>query len=358
MELNILFSELIERQASDIHLVVGQPPVYRIDGALTRREGEALTEEDIRAILLPHLNEMQRAAVSERRLPVEFTLHAQDRNWRGQVFCERGRLGATLRPVPRSVPTLEMLGFGEDSILRTIIRSPRGLVIVTGPTGSGKTTTIAAMIETINATTPARIFTIEDPIEYEFESRQSVITQHQVGFDVESFRQGLLMAFRADLDVAYLGEVRDLETLQLTFTLAETGHLVLFTVHCENASQTVARLMDVFPAEQQGWVRRQLARNLVAIVAQRLLPRADRRGRVAANEILTATPRIRRMIAEGQTDLTIAIEAGRDQGMQTMDDAVLAHYRSGTISRETAWCNVENLERLGPQPEAAAGIAP
>src|SRR5579872_2468039 len=186
MELTGLFKELVERQGSDIHLVVGEPPVYRVRGELQRRDGPALTQADVEALLSPHLSEDQRTVLQEQRRNADFSLRAAEHVWRCCVFHERGHLGAALRPIPNQVPTLDKLGFGAESVLESILRLPHGLVLVTGPTGSGKATTCAAMIETINRSQARRIFTVEDPIEYAFTSDKSLITQHQVGQDVES----------------------------------------------------------------------------------------------------------------------------------------------------------------------------
>jgi len=347
MELKDCFDALLKENGSDIHLVAGEPPVYRVNGELRRGEGAPLADVDVERMVSPWLQEEQRAALRLPTSMVEFTARESDRIWRGQIFRSRGQLFATLRPFPQRVPTLDDLGFSPDSVLRSFTTLPRGLILVTGARGSGKTTTTAAMVEEINATQPRRILTVEAPPEYLFESKRSVITQQQLDTDVVTFRHGLITAFRADLDVVFVGEIRDPEVFQLVLTLAETSHLVFATVHTESASETVRRLVEIFPESQRPAVRRSLSRNLAAIVSQRLLPRADRRARVAANEILVADSRIRRMIVDGVEDLSVAIDAGRDAGMQTMDNAVLDLYRRGIISRETAWANLDDLSIPG-----------
>jgi twitching motility protein PilT len=224
--------------------------------------------------------------------------------------------------------------------------------VVTGPTGSGKTTTCAGMIETINRSRAERILTVEDPIEYEFQPKQSLITQRAVGQDVTDFPAGLRSALREDPDVLYVSELRDLETLSLTLSLADTGHLVFTTLNVPSASAAVQRLVDAFPEAQRGAIRGLLARNLMAVVAQRIVPRLHQPGRVPVNEILIGTPRVRQMILEGHTDLTVAIEAGRDQGMQTMDDALVRLFERGVISHNEAWSHLLDRDRIRPEQAA------
>ena len=350
MELDMLLSELIDRKGSDLHLVAGQPPVFRIQGELVRGEGAPLDEATLSALLMSPLSEEQQTLLLTHRQDIEVSLNHRGRLYRHHVFREHGRLAAAIRPVPQEPPTLEMLypdPEGVGGVLRTLSQLPRGLVLVTGPSGSGKATTSAALLETINREQSRRIVTLEDPIEYEFVSKKSLITQRCVGQDVASYELGALSAFREDMDVILINELRDLETVQLAFALAESGHLVIAMLHLENASDAIRRLIEIFP-EPRDLIRRTVARNLAAVVAQRLLPRADRPGRVAANEILISTPRIQRMITENSTELNVAIEAGRDAGMQTMDDSILALYRQGILSYETTWTHIEDHERLGP----------
>jgi twitching motility protein PilT len=343
MELSTLLTDLIEAGGSDLHLVVGEPPVFRVNGDLSRRNDPALEEAQMEALLLPHLTPAQREMLMEQHQDVERTYRQGGRTFRIHVFRERGHLGAAIRPIPQDPPTLEQLEL--PKVLHSLLTLPRGLILVTGPTGSGKTTTAVAMLETINRTSARRIVTIEDPIEYEFHSKQSLITQRSVGEDVESMRRGAYWAFRDDPDIVLIAEMRDLETIQLALALAESGHLVFSTLHLGTTSEALKRLIDVFP-EPRDLIRRMLARNVAAIIAQQLMPRIDRKGRVAANEILIATPEVRKRIAEGETDLRETLTAGREQGMQTMDDALLNLYRQGIISHDTAWARLEDRERL------------
>lgn len=359
MELDMLLTELAEQKGSDLHLVAGQPPIFRIDGALVRREGEAMEEEALNALLLSPLSEEQKTRLLSGRMDIEVSLRRDGRSYRCCLFHERGRLACAIRSVPQTPPTLEQL-YPDSSGIRTTLEAltelPRGLVLVTGPAGSGRNTTCAALLERINQSQPRRILTLEDPIEFEMISKQSLITQRSIGQDVLSFREGALSAFREDVDVILISELRDLETIQYALALAESGHLVFSTLHLERATDAVRRIIEVFP-EPRDLIRRTVARNLAAVIAQRLLPRADRPGRTAVNEVLLGTPQIRRMIAENAPDLTLGIEAGRDAGMQTMDDSILRSYRQGIFSYETAWTYIEDHERLGPYAEAASKSA-
>jgi twitching motility protein PilT len=317
---------------SDLHLVAGQPPVFRDAGTLIRREGPTLTSEEIAALVLPQLSEsvQERYASGHEAL---CTVHHGAQRFRLQVTRERGQCAAAVRVVPSKVPTLAELELGP--IFEKIVQSKRGLIIVTGPTGSGKSTTIAAMVEEINQTRAERILTIEDPMIYAFTSKQSLITQQEVGSDVREFPAALRAALNSDPDVLLIGELRDLESIHLALTLAETGHLVLTPMQCTTTTEAIARLVDAFPQAMAESVRRKLSNNLVAVFAQQLMPRIGG-GRVCANEILLATPRIRQMIRDGQQDLEVAIEAGRNVGMQTMDDALAALIESGMITLEMA----------------------
>jgi twitching motility protein PilT len=363
MELTDLLNQLTAANGTDLHLVANQPPVFRLGGELTRQTDlPILDAASLEALLRPHLTEAQQASLEHGRQDVEKTLRIGSSRFRLHVFYERGNLAACARVVPTQVPTLDQLGMGKEDlpVLQEILRNPRGLVLVTGVTGSGKSTTIAAMIEEINRTRAERILTIEDPIEYEFESKQSLISQRTVGEDVPNFTFALRSAFREDPDVLLVGETRDLETMALTLALAETGHLVFSVLHLGSASAAVERLIESYPESQQPVIRRSVAQNLVAVIAQRLLLRHDNpskppRRRIPANEIMVVTPRIRRMILEGQKDLSVAIEAGREEGMQTMDDSLTRLYERGIISFETAWMHLEDKDRI--KKDAATALS-
>jgi twitching motility protein PilT len=352
MELKSLLNALLEVHGSDLHLVTGQPPTFRVDGKLEPQAGEALTDADLEGMLAPYVTPERMRALREDKLDIGVTIRENGRAYRCQLFLERGRLGAAVRVVPLGPPSLqdlELLG-----LMQPILQLNHGLVLVTGQTGSGKSTTTAAIIETLNRSTERRIYTLEDPIEYEFVSKRCLITQHAVGEDVASYEAGFQMVMRSDPDIVVIGELRTLEACWSAMTLADTGHLVFTVLHTSSVNESLKRIIDAFP-EPHDNVRMMLARTLAAVVSQQLLRRGNRPGRVAANEVMLATPRIRRMIAEGQMDMTMAIEAGRDLGMQSMDDSILAHYKSGTIAYETAWQAMLDRDRLGrPVEEGAA----
>ncbi len=359
LEMTTLLTELAERKGSDLHLVTGLPPIFRIDGALVRRDGPILDQDAMEALLFPVFSEAQQEAFRHQGRDIEITLRQGDRAHRCHLYRERGRPGAAIRKLPQNPPVIDDLYPPDrdaiNAILQGISRLPRGFVLVTGPTGSGKSTTCVSVLETINRTAARRIITLEDSIEYEFTSKESVITQRNIGDDVESYEQGAYWAFHEDLDVIYIDEMRTLDVVQYALALAESGHLVFSTMHTATVSEAINRLTGIFP-EPRDVIRRALAQNMVACIAQQLVPRSDRPGRVAANEILLMTPRISELIESGATDLTAGIEAGRAEGMQTMDDAILNHYRAGTISLETAQMRMKERSRL--TVEAASKAAP
>lgn len=333
-----MFRQLLElaahKGASDIHLVTGESPLLRIDGRLTRTNLPALTEEGFREWLVTLLPADQLEAV-ERKGEIDAAASAGGLRLRLNIYRRLGALAGAIRILPQRVPTLEELGLPAD--LRVLVEHRQGLVLVTGPTGSGKSTTLAACIEHLNRTQDLHIITIEDPVEYQHVNRRALINQREVGRDTESFASGLRAALRQDPDVILVGEMRDLTTIATALTAAETGHLVLSTLHTASAAQTVDRIIDVFPAHQQPQVRSQLAGVLVGIVAQRLLPRRAGSGRVAVLEILVATPAVRNLIREGKTfQLPSVIQSGRQAGMQSLEHNLARLYQAGQISYEQA----------------------
>lgn len=348
-DLQTLLAELAAREGgSDLHLVVGQPPVFRVNGELIRRDGPALDGAQVEALLTPYLRETQKADLLAGVQDAKLTLRHDGATFGCQVFRERGQFGAAIRLLPSKVPTVGDLEL--PRIVEQLTHTRRGLILLTGPTGSGKATTCAAMLETINQTRAERILTIEDPMAYVFESKQSLITQRVVGEDVASFAEGVRAAWQEDPDIILIGQLENMEMVQLALALAETGHLVLSTLHAESASEAIQRIVEVFP-EPRETIRRLLARTLQAVIAQRLLTRAGRYGRVPANEILIASPRVRQMIAEGkEADLGLAIQAGYNLGMQTMDDSILDLYRASQVSHDTAWHALEDRTRLEAPP--------
>ncbi|NPV26186.1 MAG: type IV pilus twitching motility protein PilT [Firmicutes bacterium] len=340
-----LLEMVIAQNASDLHLTVGVPPVLRIDGHLTPIESEALTPEHTaelaNQLFTPKLREKFN---QDGQVDFSYSLPQRGR-FRVNVYKQRGCTGLAIRLIPYRVPTLAELGLPE--VLKTLTRRPKGLVLVTGPTGSGKSTTLAAMIEQINTERSGHIITLEDPIEYLHRHKKCVINQREIGLDTPSFAQGLRAALRQDPDVILVGEMRDLETIATAITAAETGHLVLATLHTVDAAQTIDRIIDVFPPNQQQQIRVQLAATLQGVVAQQLLPRADGRGRVAALEIMLVTPAIRNLIREGKTHQIISsLQTGGKLGMQTMEQALRNLVQSGLVTREEAMLRTNNLDAL------------
>ncbi len=344
-----ILQDMITRDASDLHLKAGQAPVLRVHGRLLPLpDWPAPDEADLADVLHTLADEAQREAFDyELELDFAYELPGVAR-FRVNVARQRGGLYLTLRAIGRDVPTLA--GLGLPAACAWLATLPRGLVLVTGPTSSGKSTTLAAMIEHVNRTHARRIVTIEDPIEYLFEDRRSVVTQRQVGADTHSFAAALKHALRQDPDVIMVGEMRDLETIAATLTAAETGHLVLATLHTPSAPEAVDRVVDVFPSDQQAQVRTQLAMGLAGVIAQRLIPRADGAGRVAACEVMVGTDAVRNLIREAKTPQMVNVmQTGREHGMQTLDQALVDLYRQGEITLDEALAHAsgeENLKRL------------
>ena len=334
MELNSLLTQFTERNASDLHLAVGVPPIFRVDGALVPGEKPNLTPEALEAFLLSALPE-EKLAGARRGQDFSATLSHVGQTFRCQVFRERGHLAAALRVLPSRVPTLEELSL--PPIFEKLTHYKRGLILVVGPTGSGKTTTLVSMLEHINLTRGERICTVEDPMHYVLSSKLSLVTQRVVAEDVESYEQGLLSAMDSDPDVVLIGELRTASTARLALEMAETGHLVLSQMTAETVADAIDRVLTLL-GEPSEAARRLLARTMQAIIAQKLLRREDRAGRVAANEILLASPRVRQMIAEGQTDaalLALVMETEVPMGMQTMNAALRGYQANGIISRDS-----------------------
>ncbi|TBR24759.1 type IV pilus twitching motility protein PilT [bacterium] len=342
--------------ASDIHLSAGQPPLARVDGALVELVGfKPLSAEACKSLIYSLLTEEHRA-VFEDRLELDCAVVVPGLSrFRVSVMVQRGAVDAVLRTVPASVPTPEAIGLGP--IARSLADLPRGLVLVTGPTGCGKSTTLACLVDCINRTRRKHIITIEDPIEYVHVPRLSLVRQREVGPDTRSFNEALRHALRHDPDVIMVGEMRDLETISLTLTAAETGHLVLATLHTGDAAQTIDRIIDVFPSNQQAQVRTQLAGVLKAVIAQILLPRADGAGRVAARELMVVTPAIANLIRESKTHMVSnAIETGGASGMYTIGRAVAEFVRRGIVDEADAAAAVHDPARSAP-PAAKVAVS-
>ncbi len=347
--LNQLLEKMAALGASDLHLSVGLPPMIRVDGAVTPLEGyEILNGSEVRRLVYGILAQRQRERF-EADLELD-TSHSVPNvgRFRVNVLLQRDNVGAVLRAIPFKIQSLEQLGV--PAVLGELAKLPRGLVLVTGPTGSGKSTTLAAMIDQINATRALHIMSVEDPIEFLHNHKRSIVNQREVGEDTNSFAEALKHVLRQDPDVILVGEMRDLETISAAITAAETGHLVFGTLHTQDAPQAVDRIIDVFPGHQQQQIRVQLASALQAVVTQQLLPRHRVKGRVVACEVMVATPAIRNLVREGKThQIYSAMQAGGRLGMQTMDQALAALVKEGKISMEMAMerCNDESdLRRM------------
>jgi twitching motility protein PilT len=344
MQLSEILHRAVDKKASDVHLTVGVAPVYRVNGQLTPLTAAGSDNGAADEILNPErLMTMAREILKPEQLKklevegeVDFSVTIpQLSRFRANVFRQRGSIGMAFRVIPQRILTMDELNL--PPIIKSLVAKPNGLVLVTGPTGSGKSATLAAMIDYINSTRSCHIITLEDPIEYLHQHKQSIVNQREIGGDTASFAQALRAAMRQDPDVILVGEMRDLETIGIAITAAETGHLVFATLHTSDAAQTVDRIIDVFPAFQQQQVRVQLAATLQGIVAQQLLPRLDRQGRVAAFEIMLATPAIRNLIRESKAyQIISAIQAGGKMGMETMDNYLLKLYQAGQVSVEEA----------------------
>ena len=330
-----LLQAVWDRRGSDMLLTPGTPPIIRLDGTLHRMEGWApLTHADTEVLFRALLSERQ-AEVFAQRKEIDFSFSwANLARFRVNGFRQRGSVAVALRLIPYQLPSFDLLGLPDT--VQDFARMKQGLVLVTGPTGSGKSTTLAAMIDSINSTRACHILTIEDPIEYVHRHKVAAVNQREVGDDTESFPRALRSALREDPDVLLVGEMRDLETIQTVLTIAETGHLVFATLHTNDTAQALDRVVDVFPGDQQEQVRVQLANALSGIVYQRLLPR-NGGGRVAAYEVLVATPAIRNLVREGKTrQIRNLVATGRREGMQTIEQSLSQLVHSGVVEHHAA----------------------
>lgn len=348
MDVGEILKEVISREASDLHLAVGIPPVVRIDGHLQTLDYPVLSANEARELVYSILTQDQRQKLeTDWEVDLSYSLYGQAR-FRVNAYFQRGTLGAAFRLVPVTIKTVEELGL--PKVIHSFCHKPRGFVLVTGPTGSGKSTTLAAIIDEINETRRDHIVTIEDPIEFLHQHKRCVINQREVGTDTKAFPTALRSALRQDPDIILIGEMRDLETIQIALTAAETGHLVFATLHTQDCPQTVDRMIDVFPPHQQEQIRVQIAATLEGIVTQQLLPRASGQGRSAACEVLISTPAVRNLIREGKTyQLYTVMQTGGQQGMQTMNSSLAELVRRGHITKELAIrrsSNPDDLERL------------
>ena len=335
LRIEILLEEIVRKNASDLHLQVGLPPMMRLDGVLAPFPGyNPLNAEEVEHLVFAILDDdQQKILIKDKEFDFSFAFGDLGR-FRVNAFHERGNLAASLRLIPNQIKTIAELGM--PPVIQSFADFPRGLVLVTGPTGSGKSTTLAALVDKINSEKAQHIITIEDPIEFTHKSKRSAIVQREVHYDTYSFSAALRSSLRQDPDVVLIGEMRDLETISAAITIAETGHLVFATLHTNSAAQSIDRMIDVFPPHQQSQVRSQLANILQGICAQRLVP-AIGGGRVVAAEVMVANPAIRNIIREGKThQLDTVIQTGSDQGMQTMDRTLVKLVQSGVVTYDDA----------------------
>lgn len=346
MRIEDLLRLVVEKEASDLHLKVSSPPVLRIHGVLVPQiELPEVSRQAIDEIFEEITNEKQRELFAER-LELDFSYEAPKiARCRVNASLQRGTKSLAFRPIGLTIPSIDELGLPE--ICKALALKPRGLILVTGPGGSGKTTTLAAMVEYLNQRERRRVITIEDPIEYFHQDKECFITQRELGADTHSFAEALKHALRQDPNVILVGEMRDLETMAAVLTAAETGHLVMSTLHTSSAPLTIDRIVDAFPPHQQQQIRVQLSTTLEGVLSQTLLPRLNGVGRVVAVEVMVATPAIRNLSREGKThQMPNAIQTGTKYGMQTLEQALKHLYEKGLISRDEALAKANDRDSL------------
>jgi twitching motility protein PilT len=358
LHIDELLHVVVDRNCSDLHICTNSEPVIREDGKLKRLNYEKFTPQQTQRMMYEIISD-DNVTKFEQTRELDFSYQLPHRaRFRVNMYRDRGAVAAAFRLISNRIPTVEELNL--PVILKQLSERPRGLILVTGPTGSGKSTSLAAMIHHINANYAHHIITIEDPIEYLHSHKQCIINQREVGSDTLSFNNALRASLREDPDVLLVGEMRDMETIQLAITAAETGHLVFATLHTNNAAESIDRIIDVFPPGQQEQIRVQLSNNIVAIVSQQLLPRANGPGRIPANEIMVATPAIRNLIRENKThQIPSMIQTGAAQGNVSMDQCLRDLYMKGLITLDEAMTrcmNVEEFKKMinlgGPQGNA------
>src|SRR5438067_10669754 len=356
--IDALLGRMVARNASDLHVTVGTPPAMRVHGILERyQDVPDLSPEDTHQMLYRILStEQQKLLEINRQIDFAHSIPGLAR-FRVNVFFQRGTLGAAFRLIPADIKTLEELGI--PTALHSLTEKPRGLVLITGPTGSGKSTTLAALIDEINRKRSEHILTIEDPIEFVHKHKRCIVNQREIGPDATNFADALRAALRQDPDVILLGEMRDLETIGTAITAAETGHLVLATLHTQSAPGTIDRIVDVFPAEQQEQVRVQIATSLQGVITQSLVPTADGTGRVAALEVLIPDDAVRNLIRQGKVEQIYSVmQTASSRGMQTMEQSLAELTLRGVISKETALGASSRREQLEGLLERAGFVDP
>ena len=344
MNIKELLKTAAEKKASDLHLVVGLPPVIRIDGGLVFiEEKKKIDAKEMEQMILSLLDEKQKSSFMSSR-ELDIGVEVENYRYRVNLYFERSNMGMVARVINEKIPTLDEIGM--PKIIYNLLDLRQGLILLTGPTGCGKSTTLAAMIDYINSNQFCHIITFEDPIEYLFTPKKSVIMQRQLGTDMLSFAAGLKHALRQDPNVIMVGEMRDLETIATTITLAETGHLVLATLHTYNAAQTIDRIIDIFPPHQQGQIRMQMSMTLAGVISQRLLPKNDG-GRVAAREIMLNTPAVANLVRENKiAQIRTVIETNSKDGMVSMDQDIKRLVEEKQVTKEIAQAYMDNPEML------------
>jgi len=353
-----LLKQTVELSGSDLHLSIGSPPQVRVHGELQRLDYPELTASDTKALTYAVLTDAQKKRFEEMlELDFSFGIRGVAR-FRCNMFNQKGAVGAVYRQIPERIRTFEELGL--PAVLAKMAERPRGLVLVTGPTGSGKSTTLAAMIDKINTERHGHILTVEDPIEYLHQHKNCLVNQRELHSDTQSFTNALRAALREDPDVVLIGEMRDLETVESALRIAETGHLTFGTLHTNSAASTINRIIDVFPSHQQSQIRTQLSLVIEGIVCQSLLPRADGKGRVVSLEILVPTPGIRNLIREDKVhQIYSAMQTGQEKlGMQTMNQSLATLFFRRLITMDTAMNASSNREELQEMINRGAGVVP
>lgn len=345
MKIDDLFKDAVDNNASDLHLIVGMDPILRIDGELKPIDGRGkITDKLIESLIVPMLSEKQKTIFEkEKELDLSYEINSGHR-FRVNIHQEKNNLGLVARVISSKIPTMDSIMMPE--ITKKLLNLKQGLILMTGPTGSGKSTTLAAMIDYINENRSENIITLEDPIEFLFEPKKSIIKQRQLHTDMVTFNAALIHVLRQDPNVIMVGEMRDLNTIANTITIAETGHLVLATLHTHNAAQTIDRIIDIFPSHQQQQIRLQVSMTLKAVISQNLLPKKDG-GRIATREIMVNTPAISNLIRENKIpQIKTVIQTSAEEGMITMDQDLINLYNEGTIDKETAKGHMSNPEML------------
>ncbi len=346
-KIDAFFKLMHEYKASDLHLVAGQQPVLRIHGDLERVKYKVLDNNELRSMLY-EITPEEKIKEFEETGDVDFAYEIPGLGrYRANYYMHKDGIAAAFREIPQEIKTIDELGL--PKVLKRLALLPRGLVLVTGPTGSGKSTTLAAIIDEANRLRKDHIITIEDPIEFVHPSKNCIISHREVGTHTKSFAKALRAALREDPDIILVGEMRDIETIRLAIEAAATGHLVLSTLHTEYATKTVNRIIEVFPSDEQEHIRQMLADALRAVISQTLLKRSDRPGRIAAVEILIATHGVRAMIREKKTQhLLSAIQTGKKYGMQSLDDSIMEYLQAGIVSPQEAYAKCANKEMFRP----------